>query len=62
MDESAVLLASNDDAFNTEDDQSNFNFGIEYDLLAGDIVYIKVIGYENFYLEMNYNFQIEKVG
>ena len=59
---SAVLLASNDDAFNSEDDQSNFNFGIEYDLLAGDIVYIKIIGYENFYWEMNYDFQIKKVG
>jgi hypothetical protein len=35
---------------------------VYYDLLAGDIVYIKIIGYENFYLEMNYNFQIEKVG
>ena len=62
IDSSAVLLASNDDAFNSEDDQSNFNFGIEYDLLAGDIVYIKVIGYENFFWEMNYDFQIEKVG
>ena len=41
---------------------SNFNFGIEYDLLAGDIVYIKVIGYENFFWEMNYDFQIKKVG
>ncbi len=58
----ALLLASNDDAFNSEDDQSNYNFGIEYDLLAGDIVYIKITGYENFYWEMNYNFQIEKVG
>ena len=41
---------------------SNFNFGIEYDLLAGDIVYIKVTGDDEWYISPNYNFQIEKVG
>ena len=62
IDETAEMCASNDDAFNSEDDQSNYNFGIEYDLVAGDIVYIKITGYENFHWEMSYDFQIEKVG
>ena len=61
-DETAELLASNDDAFNTEDDWFNYNFGIEYTLAAGQTVYLMVGGYESSSLDFYYDFQIEKVG
>ena len=64
IDETAELLASNDDAFNVEDDQFNYNFGIEYTLTAGQKVYIRVGGYENddYYTDYSYDLYVEKAG
>ena len=64
IDETAELCASNDDAFNVEDDPFNYNFYIEYELTAGQTVYLLVGGYENddYYTDYSYDLYVEKAG
>ncbi|MBR2964990.1 MAG: hypothetical protein IKC34_00400 [Clostridia bacterium] len=62
VDNGAVLLSYDDDGLNDPiNDSSNFNFCIEYELSAGQAVYIKVGGYAigDTY---DYYFIVSKVG